>query len=299
MKAKVMDFGIARLKGGRTQQTKIGHLIGTVLYMSPEQVLSLEPDCRVDIFALGVILYQLLTGKHPFAAPDQIVTLYNITHKPAPPVCSINPNVPEALGRIVERCLNKDRENRYHTMAELRSELLQVLPILVHRQATCSVTEAREAIRNQDWNTARNLIRRVFELDPANDSARDLVSEITACETAALLLKVKTYLAKILGEGDQSGAIDLLAWLRKKHPEGIVSWKQLSAETEPLLCQELDRLVDEAITGARTYELRDDLDLAIETIDSALLKFPDSGRLVSERNRLNSKKRARGSSGKG
>ena len=163
---KLMDFGIARLAGSNTQHTKAGHLIGTVLYMSPEQFHNMELDLRVDIWAFGVIYYELLAGKHPFQVPDQIVTMYNIANKPAPPICSVNKEVPEALGQIVDRCLTKDRDQRYRSMEDLRYDVLPVLQDLSKQQAGRMLSEARLLMEQSDWDSAQPLIRRVLELDP-------------------------------------------------------------------------------------------------------------------------------------
>jgi hypothetical protein len=171
---KLMDFGIARLAGANTQHTKAGHLVGTVLYMSPEQFHNLELDLRVDIWAYGVIYYELLAGKHPFQVPDQIVTMYNITNKPAPPICSINKEVPEALGQIVDRCLSKDRDQRYRSMEDLRFDVMPVLQDLSKEQAARMLSEACRLMEKSDLEPAQALIRRVLELDPANRQALGL-----------------------------------------------------------------------------------------------------------------------------
>jgi hypothetical protein len=171
---KLMDFGIARLAGSNTQHTKVGHLIGTVLYMSPEQFHNLELDLRVDIWAYGVIYYELLAGKHPFQVQDQIVTMYNIANKPAPPICSINHEVPEALGQIVDRCLSKDRDQRYRTMEDLRFDAMPVLQDLSKQQAARMLSDACTMMEKAEWETAQALIRRVLELDPANRQAHHL-----------------------------------------------------------------------------------------------------------------------------
>jgi Protein kinase domain len=171
---KLMDFGIARLAGSNTQQTKIGHLVGTVLYMSPEQFHNLELDRRVDIWAFGVIYWQLLAGKHPFQMPDQLVTMYNIANKPAPPICSVNREIPEALGQIVDRCLSKDRDQRYPSMEDLRFDALPVLQDLSKQQAARMLGEARDLMEKADWDGAQTLVRRVLELDPADRSAHAL-----------------------------------------------------------------------------------------------------------------------------
>src|SRR5271165_6741135 len=118
----VMDFGLARtLEGDGMTQT--GALVGTMEYMSPEQALSKNLDQRSDIFSLGLIFYELLTGETPFRADSALASLIKRTQERAVPVSHHDSSISGPLDRIVNRCLERDVNVRYQTAAELYSDL--------------------------------------------------------------------------------------------------------------------------------------------------------------------------------
>src|ERR1700736_6514041 len=133
---KILDFGLAKLLqdngeglGGDTigetahLLTSPGTAVGTIAYMSPEQARGEELDGRSDLFSLGAVLYQMVTGKHPFPGSTSAVIFDHILHNaPIAPV-SLNPFVPAELERILNKALEKDRECRYQVAAELRGDL--------------------------------------------------------------------------------------------------------------------------------------------------------------------------------
>src|SRR5215471_3664556 len=124
---KVLDFGLAKISPPQavplTRLTAIrtlpGVLMGTVEYMSPEQALGREVDHRTDIFSLGVVLYQMATGRSPFAGISVGETIDRILHEDPPPISSLNSHVPAGLQQIIRKCLEKDREKRYQSASEL------------------------------------------------------------------------------------------------------------------------------------------------------------------------------------
>ena len=122
--AKIVDFGLAKLKG-LTRLTKSGTTLGTVAYMSPEQALGKEVDQRTDIWSLGVILYEMLTGKLPFKGEYDQAMLYAVINEEPESVSKIRSEIPDELQRIVRRVLAKRPENRYKTADELLKELKQ------------------------------------------------------------------------------------------------------------------------------------------------------------------------------
>ena len=122
-RVKLTDFGVARIQdSGEATRTK-GSMVGTLKYMSPEQVQGLSVDARSDLFAAGIVLYQLLTGRRPFDGEGEFAIIHQIvSQQPAAP-SSINPQLPAALDAVVARALAKQREDRFASAQEFASAL--------------------------------------------------------------------------------------------------------------------------------------------------------------------------------
>jgi serine/threonine protein kinase/TolB-like protein len=132
---KVLDFGLAKFvqkDAGRdtseafdskSLHTTPGLVMGTLAYMSPEQAVGEEVDHRSDIFSLGVVLYELLAGRLPFTGESQVAMINNLLHAEAPAPMQFNPQITPDLERIVRRMLEKDRNRRYSSLAEVRRDL--------------------------------------------------------------------------------------------------------------------------------------------------------------------------------
>ena len=98
-------------------------IVGTLNYMSPEQAQGKEVDHRSDIFSIGIILYEMVTGQRPFQGDTPTSVLSSIIHDTPPPVTDVNPALPGLLGRTIRRCLAKDPSRRYQSALDVRNEL--------------------------------------------------------------------------------------------------------------------------------------------------------------------------------
>ena len=130
---KILDFGLAKLARGRgssafdaptlPQETEAGIVLGTAGYMSPEQVRGIAVDHRADIFAFGAILYEMLAGKRAFRKPTSAETMTAILNEDPPAISQIVPGIPPALSAIVQRCLEKNPQQRFQSVPDLLSAL--------------------------------------------------------------------------------------------------------------------------------------------------------------------------------
>jgi len=137
--AKILDFGIAKIDSHqkadgssmvatvrKEQLTSAGTTMGTIAYMSPEQARGEVTDARTDLFSVGTVLYQMATGVQPFSGDTTAVVFDAILNRDPVPVSQINPSLPQELGRIFDKALEKDRSMRYQSATELKTDLLRL-----------------------------------------------------------------------------------------------------------------------------------------------------------------------------
>jgi eukaryotic-like serine/threonine-protein kinase len=122
---KVVDFGVAAAgASGDTQLTRTGYVIGSPKYMAPEQILGKKVDEKADVYSLGVIMYEMLTGVPPYTRGDQMAVMYQHVQGKAKKAHELNSNVPRELSNLVARCMSVDKSKRFASMEELRNALV-------------------------------------------------------------------------------------------------------------------------------------------------------------------------------
>lgn len=191
--AKLLDFGLAKLidptrVSGLTltsQHSQPGTVLGTVGYMSPEQARGRvnEIDHRSDIFSFGCILFEVATGRRPFEGKEPLDSLHNIIHAPTPLVYQLNPEAPEELQSIVNRCLAKDPAERYQSIKEVAIDIEEL------RHGSLSSTTTYDSYRQL------RAVQTVSLSPPPASSAEILISEIKRHKTGFALL---TFFAALL-----------------------------------------------------------------------------------------------------
>jgi len=124
-RAKIMDFGLAKLAQA-SMLTQAGSTVGTIAYMSPEQARGEEADHRSDIYSLGVVLYQLLTGQLPFPYPHQVAIMYAVVNEEPKPLRDLKPEIPPELELIVLKAMAKETAKRFQSCAEMARSLLEL-----------------------------------------------------------------------------------------------------------------------------------------------------------------------------
>jgi serine/threonine protein kinase len=144
-KAILMDFGIAHLVGA-SQHTATGAILGTAMYMSPEQIQSIKIDARSDIYSIGITLFEMLSGRPPFKAESAMTLMMMHLNYPIPDLHEIQPNTPNELIAITNKALAKNREERYQTAHEMADDLRKLPERVPEFQEVLSKTPAEATL---------------------------------------------------------------------------------------------------------------------------------------------------------
>ena len=212
--AKILDFGLAKLVEPKAEapegishmetlaKTQAGFVVGTLRYMSPEQARGQAVDHRSDIFSLGIVLYEMVTGQLPFSGMTALDTLHAIAFEETRPLTALRPNLPPSLQRVVTRCLRKRAQDRYPDARELASDLKTV-----QREIESGVsTKAPLGVRLQEqWRSLRDR--------PAGELLLPAAGVI-----AGLAVVVALFTRAEVGNGLVSmGVVALLLWRRHRN----------------------------------------------------------------------------------
>ena len=230
------DFGIAKMVEGVASEklTTTGHVVGTPTYMSPEQGYGKEMDGRSDIYALGVILYEMITGRVPFRAETPMAVVIKHMNDPLPPPREFNPEVPEAIERVVLKALAKNPEDRYATASDMVKGLEAAMAAISPAQAAeivpanleaTSVSKLREIAPVADH-------RPTAAPEPSPQTAK--VNEKPRPNQPTLWIAVAVFLGVLV-----IGLIGLGAWLLNRPPIPPVA-PPPPPPTQPAAEQELE-----------------------------------------------------------
>ena len=160
---KLLDFGVAKAAGNSTVETAAGHVKGKIAYMAPEQVLGERVDRRTDVFACGIVLYQITTGRHPFRGEVDAATLHNVLRRDVPSPRHFVSDCPPRLHQIVMKALQRDREKRFQTAAEMANELEELARVGGTRTTTLQVAEFIRASTGSIGEERRGMLKKALQ----------------------------------------------------------------------------------------------------------------------------------------
>lgn len=225
LRVRLIDFGVARHldEEGSLAMTRQGAVLGTPLYMSPEQASGRPVDARSDLYAVGTMLYELLVGRAPFAGRGVAQVMAMQIDSPAPPVRELRADISDEVNALVARCLEKDPGARFQTAAEL----LQAILPLVGLVPTPAVSPAAPASGRQRYEF-------VFELQATPKALWPYVSNTDRLNRAIGLSQVEEQVEQVGDDvhsfGRQRQAGFMLAW--REHPYEWVYERRLAVERE-------------------------------------------------------------------
>jgi len=176
--AKIVDFGIARVVGVETSTLQTGQLLGSLSYLSPEQINSAPIDARTDIFSVGVMLYELLTYALPFEGHEAAAVFVKILREDPAPLATYLGDVPPELEACVSRALAKKKHDRYQTAEELGFDLLQIQKTIKQGMAADFMQRAESAMQRGDLERVKGHLQEILRLDRHHDQANRMLAEV-------------------------------------------------------------------------------------------------------------------------
>ncbi len=184
------DFGIAKmLNEGQQHLTMPGLIIGTAAYMAPEQATGQPVDARTDLYAAGVVLYEMLTGQVPFEADTPIALLNMHAYEPPPPPRRLNPDLPVEIEAVVLRALAKDPGDRFQSAAEMAATIDAALAQIERPNARRELADLYEsgllAFEEGRWDEALERLSRLVALDPGYEDAGELLAAARVAQERA------------------------------------------------------------------------------------------------------------------
>jgi eukaryotic-like serine/threonine-protein kinase len=266
---KLLDFGIARQEKTDGHLTRTGHVIGTLQYMAPERLKNAPFDGRSDIFSVGVMLFQLLTGQLPFTGDYSIVQ--KILSEKQPPLSQFLEKYPPALDAIIDRSMAKDPDERYATADEMAAEIAALAQDLKKEQVAEWMLRAERLVREEQYTTARDVLLQLLKIDSQHTVARQLIAQVqhnlTLRQRAEQIRQLRTLADQAITEKHYEEAIDYLQQACALDPSSSELAELLESVRQKKRRREL---VDGYLREADAARDRGDLDRAGAVIARAL-----------------------------
>jgi serine/threonine-protein kinase len=271
---KIVDFGIARI--GNDNLTRPGQMVGSIHYMSPEQVNAGAIDSRTDIFSTGVLLYELLTYALPFEGKDMGSTLLKILQEPPPQLSVYLKQYPAELDEILGRAMAKDRDERYQTAEDFGFDLIRVQEALKRDMVSEYIVRAQTLVQQEQWQKAKDEISQVLKIDRQNASAielnRVIQSNIQKLQRSEQVKQLKAQAESAVTERRLDEAVAYLTEaisVDKTNPE-LLNLREVVQQA-----RERQARFADAVRRAENAHDAGELDSAKAAIDEALSLVPE------------------------
>lgn len=277
--AKLLDFGIARQEKQERGLTRTGNVIGTIHYMAPERLRDRAFDGRSDIFSVGIMLYQLLTGQLPFTGEDFSV-VQKLLNEKHPPLSNYLHDYPAALDAILDRSLAKDPDQRYNSADEMAAEIYAVAEEVKKSQVLEMIEQAESLVKDQEYTKAREILLQVTKLDAQHTKARQLLvavqQNLALLQRAGQIRELKFQAEAALHERQYDLAIGHLEEALRMDPSSSELAEMLGSVRGKKLARERIEGYLRQADGARS---RGDLEAAQAIIAKALDLDKDDSRV--------------------
>jgi tetratricopeptide (TPR) repeat protein len=274
---KLVDFGIARIAGAETAVTQTGQLVGSLSYMSPEQINSLPIDSRTDIFSAGVLAYELVAYSLPFKGSDPASTFIKILREDPEPLHKYVPDVPPELEDVIYRALAKKQQDRYQTAEEFGFDLLSVQRKLKQGMTADYLQRAEAAIERGELERARQQLLEIVRLDRHHERANRLLAEVRKAiqgkERAAQVVQMRSQAHVALSGQQYEEALACIEQVMQLDPNDAES-QALRDEIKKIVS--VNKGTRDLLGRAESAMLAGDLDDAKRAVSQAIAWQPDN-----------------------
>jgi hypothetical protein len=275
--AKIVDFGIARVVGIETSTLQAGQLLGSLSYLSPEQINSVPIDARTDIFSAGVMLYELLTYVLPFKGNEPAAVFVKILREDPPPLSTFLGEVPPELQACVSRALAKKTHDRYQTAEELGFDLLQIQKKIKQGMAADFMQRAEAAMQRGDLERVKLHLQEILRLDRHHDQANRMLAEVRKAiqeqQRSAQIVQMRSQAQVALAGQQYEEALACADQALQLDPADQAS-VVLREEIQKAIS--LGKAVRDSLRRAESALYAGDFDEAREAVDAALRLDTDS-----------------------